>query len=303
MEVGIMKKKRLITQKTAPYFFCAPFLISFFLFLLYPMINMVYTSFHKLEGISKYRYVGLANYERLLSDTHIGAAVINSLGFTVGIIVVNVALALFLAVVLNNKLTPCRNVFRTAIYIPALTSIIVAGIFFRLFFGSNVDTPLNLAMRFFGAQPKEWLYDTAFTGIVALVFTSTWRWLGTNILYFLSALQTIPPELYDAAYVDGASAWQRFRHVTLPGVKPILIFVVTILTYGGLRMFGESYVLWPNSKTPGDIGLTIVLYIYRTAFGQFDMGYASAMSVALFGFLMILNVVYIKFFRIGKKEG
>ena len=189
-----MKKKRLITQKTAPYFFCAPFLISFFLFLLYPMISMVYTSFHKLEGISKYRYVGLSNYERLLTDPHIGAAIRNSLGFTVGIILVNVVLALLLAVLLNNRLTPCRNVFRTAIYIPALTSIIVAGIFFRLFFGSNVDTPLNLLMRFFGAEPKEWLYDTALTGIVALVFTSTWRWLGTNILYFLSALQTIPPE-------------------------------------------------------------------------------------------------------------
>ena len=157
-------------------------------------------------------------------------------------------------------------------------------------------------MQFFGGTPKEWLYDTKLTGVIALVFTSTWRWLGTNILYFLSALQTISPELYDAAYVDGANAWQKFRYVTLPGVKPILIFVITILTYGGLRMFGESYVLWPNSKTPGDIGLTIVLYIYRTAFGQFDMGYASAMSVVLFAFLMILNGIFIKTFGIGRRE-
>ena len=158
-------------------------------------------------------------------------------------------------------------------------------------------------MQFFGSTPKEWLYDTKLTGVIALVFTSTWRWLGTNILYFLSALQTISPELYDAAYVDGANAWQKFRYVTLPGVKPILIFVITILTYGGLRMFGESYVLWPNSKTPGDIGLTIVLYIYRTAFGQFDMGYASAMSVVLFAFLMILNGIFIKSFGIGRRGG
>lgn len=157
-------------------------------------------------------------------------------------------------------------------------------------------------MSFFGGEPRQWLYDTKITGIITLVVTSTWRWLGTNVLYFLSALQTIPQDLYDAAYVDGANAKQRFRYVTLPGVKPILIFVVTILTYGGLRMFGESYVLWPNSSTPGDIGLTIVLYIYRTAFGQFDMGYASAMSVVLFAALMVLNAIYIKFFGIGKKE-
>ncbi|MDR1765331.1 MAG: sugar ABC transporter permease [Lachnospiraceae bacterium] len=202
-------------------------------------------------------------------------------------------------VLLNNKLTPLRNVFRSMIYIPALTSIIVAGIYFRLFFAGGSDTPVNTLMGFLGLPAREWLFDTKITRILALVFTSTWRWLGMNILYFLSALQTIPPELYDAAYVDGASAWQRFRHITLPGVKPILIFVTTILTYGGLRMFGESYVLWPRSKTPGDIGVTIVLYIYRNAFGYFDMGYASAMSVVLFVCLMVVNFIFIKSFGIG----
>ena len=297
-----MKKRRLITQKSAPYIFCLPFIITFIIFLVYPMLNMIYTSVHKMQGVSTYQFVGADNYTRLLSDAHILTAIANSIGFTVGIVIINTTLPLFLAILLNNKLTPVRNIFRSAIYIPALTSIVVAGIFFRLFFGSNDDTPLNLAMQFFGGTPKEWLYDTKLTGVIALVFTSTWRWLGTNILYFLSALQTISPELYDAAYVDGAKAWQKFRYVTLPGVKPILIFVITILTYGGLRMFGESYVLWPNSKTPGDIGLTIVLYIYRTAFGQFDMGYASAMSVVLFAFLMILNGIFIKTFGIGRRE-
>lgn len=297
-----MKKRRLITQKSAPYIFCLPFIITFIIFLVYPMLNMIYTSVHKMQGVSTYQFVGADNYTRLLSDAHILMAIANSIGFTVGIVIINTTLPLFLAILLNNKLTPVRNIFRSAIYIPALTSIVVAGIFFRLFFGSNDDTPLNLAMQFFGGTPKEWLYDTKLTGVIALVFTSTWRWLGTNILYFLSALQTISPELYDAAYVDGANAWQKFRYVTLPGVKPILIFVITILTYGGLRMFGESYVLWPNSKTPGDIGLTIVLYIYRTAFGQFDMGYASAMSVVLFAFLMILNGIFIKTFGIGRRE-
>ena len=297
-----MKKRRLITQKSAPYIFCLPYIITFIIFLVYPMLNMLYTSVHKMQGVSTYQFVGADNYTRLLSDAHILTAIANSIGFTVGIVIINTTLPLFLAILLNNKLTPVRNIFRSAIYIPALTSIVVAGIFFRLFFGSNDDTPLNLAMQFFGGTPKEWLYDTKLTGVIALVFTSTWRWLGTNILYFLSALQTISPELYDAAYVDGANAWQKFRYVTLPGVKPILIFVITILTYGGLRMFGESYVLWPNSKTPGDIGLTIVLYIYRTAFGQFDMGYASAMSVVLFAFLMILNGIFIKTFGIGRRE-
>ncbi len=297
-----MKRKTLITKRNAPYIFCAPFIISFLLFMLYPMADMIYTSLLKLEGINNYTFVGLDNYIRLLDDSHIVAAIINSLGFTLGIIIINVPLALILAVILNNKLTPLRNVFRSALYLPALTSIIVAGIYFRLFFAGNADTPINSVMQTLGFLPREWLFDNQLTGIIALVLTSTWRWLGTNLLYFLSALQTIPQELYDAAKVDGASPFQRFWHVTLPGVKPILIFVTTILTYGGLRMFGESYVLWPRSKTPGDIGMTIVLYIYRNAFGQFDMGYASAIAVALFAFLMLINLIYIRAFKIGRRD-
>jgi len=293
-------RKRIINQKTAPYIFCIPFLISFTVFLAYPMINMVYTSFFKFEGIGEYKFVKMDNYYRLLTDPHIKPAVLNSINFTVGIIVVNIVLALFLAILLNNKLTPFKNIFRSAIYIPALISIVVAGIFFRLFFSGNSDTPINSFLKFIGIGPREWLFNTKLTATIALVSTSTWRWLGTNVLYFLAALQTISPELYDAAHVDGASVFQRFRYITLPGVKPILIFMTTVLTYGGLRMFGESYVLWTRYTPPGDIGLTIVRHIYQTAFGYFDMGYASTMSVVFFACLMVLNAVYIKAFGVGK---
>ncbi len=290
---------KMITKRTAPYFFCAPFIIAFMVFMLYPMLDMIYRSFYKLEGIFSYRFVGMDNYERVLTDPHIKNAIWTTLGFTIGIVIVNITVPLLLAMVLNQKLTPYRNMFRSAFYIPALTSVIVAGIFFRLFLAGNPDTPLNVLMQFFNKEAKNWLFDSKVTGIIVLVLTSTWRWLGLNILYFLSALQTISKELYDAAHVDGANALQRFRNVTLPGIKPILIFVTTILTYGGLRSFGESYVLWANGNTPGDIGLTIVLYIYRTAFGHFDMGYASAMSVIFFVVLMILNFAYIKSMGIG----
>jgi arabinosaccharide transport system permease protein len=298
-----MKNRSLITPSNAPYIFLAPFVISFLVFLLYPILDMIRVSFLTSEGISSYTFVGWENYRRTLEDSHLKTAVLNSIGFTIGIIVVNVSLALFLAVLLNNRLTLLRNIFRSAIYIPALTSIVVAGIFFRLFFAESPETPLNGLLMFFGLEPKRWLFDSHITGIVMLVVTSTWRWLGLNVLYFLSALQTISPELYDAAKVDGASATQRFRHITLPGVKPILIFLVTTLTSGGLRMFGESYVLWAGrGAPPGDIGLTIVLYIYRSAFAYFDRGYASAMSCIMFIFLMIINFIFIKSFGIGGEE-
>lgn len=289
-------------MRVAPYLFTLPFVVSFCLFFLYPMAHMFVMSFQQLEGISDITFVGAKNYLRLISDARVGASMLNSVLFTLGIVLLNVTLGLLLAVVLNNKSTPARNVFRSALYLPALTSIVVAGIFFRLFFGSGETTPLNRFVALLGMEPKAWLFDTVPTGIFVLVVTSTWRWLGTNIIYFLCGLQSIPVELYEAADIDGANACQKLLHVTIPGLKPILIFVVTVLTYGGLRMFGESYVLWGNGSTPGDVGLTFVLYIYRHAFLRFNTGYAAAMSSVLFALLIVLNLIYIRVLKIGARE-
>lgn len=267
------------------------------------MIDMFIMSFQKIEGLNSSVFIGLDNYKRLFNDSHLSMAVSNSILFTVGILVINVVLGVLLAVALNNRKTPLHNLFRSALFLPSLTSIIVAGIFFRLFFAGGAQTPLNSLMAFFHLPVREWLFDTKNAGLVALVITSTWRWLGINTMYFICGLQSISDELYEAASIDGANAVKRFWYITIPGLKPMLIFVITTLTYGGLRMFGESYVLWTNGSTPGDIGLTIVLYIYKTAFTQFDNGYASALSVILFICLIIINFIYIKLLRIGEKEG
>ena len=297
-----ISRRRYNTVHFMPYVFISPFIISFFVFFLYPIIHMIQMSFQRIEGISDVTFVGLNNFSRLLIDSHARSALLNSAYFTVFIVVINVSLGVLLAIMLNNRKTPLRNGFRSAIYLPALTSIIVAGIFFRLFFGGGESTPLNQFMIFFGFEPKKWLYDNIATGIFILVVTSTWRWLGTNVIYFLCGLQSIPEELYEAADIDGASPLQRLFHVTIPGLKPILIFVITVVTYGGLRMFGESFVMWTNGSTPGDVGLTMVLYIYKTAFTRFNTGYASAMSVTLFILLILINLLYIKVLRIGKQE-
>lgn len=297
------KSKHFNTVKKAPYLFTLPFIISFVLFFLYPVIFMFVMSFQKIESLNSWSFVGFDNYRRLPSDINIKPAVANSILFTIGILIVNVTLGVLIAVGLNNKKTLFRNAFRSAIYLPALTSIVVAGIFFRLFFAGGDDTPLNKLMTILHLPTREWLYDTQLAGIFALVVTATWRWLGTNTLYFLCGLQSIPDELFETAEIDGANSFQKFWNIIIPGLKPILIFVSTTMVYGGLRMFGESYVLWPRGTTPGGIGVTIVLYIYKTAFTSFDFGYASAISVLLFIFLIILNMLFIKFLGIGKQEG
>lgn len=300
---GQKKQRYFNVVKKAPYFFTLPFIISFILFFLYPVIYMFIMSFQRIEGIDAGFFVGLDNYRRVSTDINIGAAVLNSILFTIGILIINVTLGVLIAVGLNNKKTLFRNGFRSAIYLPALTSIVVAGIYFRLFFAGGETTPLNRLMTILNLPTREWLFDTKLAGIFALVITSTWRWLGTNTLYFLCGLQSIPDDLFEAADIDGANPFQKFWNIIIPGLKPILIFVITTMTYGGLRMFGESYVLWPAGSTPGGIGLTIVLYIYKTAFSHFDFGYASALSVLLFIFLIIINMLFIRFLGIGKQEG
>jgi len=297
-----LKGIKIDNRKIAPYLFNFPFILSFLLFFIYPMIYMFVMSFQRLEGIDKVKFIGFDNYKRIFTDTHLGTAFANSFLFTIGILIINVVLGVLLAVALNSKKTPLRNFFRSSIYLPALTSIIVAGIYFRLFFGSGEQTPLNTLMRLLNLPAKQWLFNTKLSGIIALVIMSSWRWLGTNTVYFLCGLQSIPDELFEAASIDGANAVQRFWNVVVPGLKPIFVFVITVLTYGGLRMFGESFVLWTNGDTPGDIGLTIVLYIYKTAFNQFDTGYASALSVILFIGLVLINLMYVRFLGIGSKE-
>ncbi|MBQ3705744.1 MAG: sugar ABC transporter permease [Clostridia bacterium] len=298
---GAAERHGINTMRIAPYLFTLPFVISFCLFFAYPLGYMVMMSLENIEGISSVTFVGMKNYVRLFGDARVMNAVRNSVMFTAGILVLNVVLALLLAVVLNNRQTPLRNMFRSALYLPALTSIIVAGIYFRLFFGSGDRTPLNSVMSFLGFGPKAWLFDTVYTGVFALVITSTWRWLGTNLIYFLCGLQSIPQELYEAAEIDGAGPLQRLIYVTIPGLRPMIVFVVTVLTYGGLRMFGESYVLWTNGNTPNNIGITIVLYIYKTAFARYQTGYAAAMSTLLFVVLFFINLLYIRFLKIGKE--
>ena len=302
MKTIALKKHGMNNIKRAPYLFALPFVLSFLLFFLYPMADMFIMSFQKIEGINSAVFTGLANYRRLFQDPHLSAAVSDSILFTIGILVINVVLGVLLAVAMDNKKTPLRNGFRSALFLPSLTSIIVAGIYFRLFFGGGAQTPLNSLMIFLHLPVREWLYNTKNAGLVALVTTSTWRWLGINTMYFICGLQSIPQDLYEAADIDGANAVQKFWNITIPGLKPMLIFVITTLTYGGLRMFGESYVLWINGSTPGDIGLTTVLYIYKTAFTQFDSGYASALSVLLFICLVLINLIYVKLLKIGKKE-
>lgn len=295
-----VKKFSFNSQKLVPYLFVAPFVISFLLVYLYPFFHTIVMSFQKISGFNDVSFIGLENYRRLWNE-HFLNAITTTSSYTFWTIMVLIPLPLLLAVLLNNKNTKFSNFFRAALFIPALTSVIVAGIFFRYSFGEQTTTLMNAIIGFFGMKPRVWLQEKG-PAMFALVVLCTWRWLGVNIVYFLSGLQGIPEELYEAAEIDGANAWNRFCHITLPGLKPVIIYVITISVYGGYAMFAESYAYW-RTATPGDIGLTIVTYIYQMGFNNFDMGFASTIGIILFLIVMVVNLLQLTLFGFFKRGG
>ncbi|MET1030191.1 carbohydrate ABC transporter permease, partial [Domibacillus tundrae] len=190
---------------------------------------------------------------------------------------------------LNSKFVRFSNVFRASLFIPALTSTIVAGVVFRLMFGESEASLANTVVGFFGIEPLEWKFGAA-TGMFLMVLLATWKWLGVNILYFMAGLANVPRELYEAAEMDGAGIIHKFRHITLPMLKPITVYVVTITIIAGFRMYEESYVFWPEGS-PGNIGLTIVGYIYQQGFRMNDLGFGAAIGVVLMLIIFIISIL------------
>ncbi|TCL76772.1 arabinosaccharide transport system permease protein [Hydrogenispora ethanolica] len=289
----------LNSPKAVPYFFVAPFVLSFLLFYLYPFIATIQMSFQRIAGFGDVTFIGWSNYGRLLNE-HFFNALRTTSQYTFWTILVLVPLPILLAVLVNHKRVRFTGFFKSALFIPALTSVIVAGIFFRYSFGEQATTLANAVTGLFGMKPITWLQIKG-PAMFALVLLCTWRWLGVNMVYFLSGLQGISQELYEAAEIDGAGAWDRFRCITLPGLKPVIIYVITISVYGGFSMFAESYAFW-KTATPGDIGMTIVSYIYQMGFNNFDMGFASAIGITLVILVMLVNLIQLTCFGFFKKD-
>jgi arabinosaccharide transport system permease protein len=289
----------LYSQSVAPYVFTLPFMLVFVIFFIYPLISTVIMSFQSvLPG--QVQFIGFENFTKL-SNAEFYHAVENSFLYTVLTLLVLIPIPMILAVFLNSKIMLGRNFFRSVFFIPALTSVVVAGTIFRLIFGEIPGALMNTIVGIFGHAPVKWLRIQS-TAYMAMVVLATWRWTGVNILYFLSGLQSIPNELYESASIDGASPMQKFRHITMPMLKPTTIYVLTISIYGGFAMFTESYMLFAGNRSPGGIGLTIVGFLYRQGWEQNNLGFGSAIGLSLLVAVMIINLIQLKFFGLFRKE-
>jgi len=299
-DTGHNSNKKVRMLDVAPYIFTAPFIIYFVIFFIYPIGQTFYQSLCQQVGFAPPQFAGFANYKLMFDDYFITACQ-NSAIYTFFTCLILIPLPLLLAALINSGFVIKPDLLKSAMFIPALTSVVMAGLFFKYAFSSNPDAIMNAFVRLLGIAPQGWLETRLTTWIVMVIFCC-WKWMGVNIVYYLSALQTIPKDLYEAAELDGANAWQRFRHITVPGVKPTIIYVLTISIYGGFSMFAEAFTLFNSARTPGDIGATIVSYIYAQGFNRNNFGLASAAGIVLLVGVMVINVIQLRFTNsLGKK--
>ena len=288
------------SQKLAPYVFISPFIIVFLLFFVYPVISTVMMSFQKVVP-GQTTFVGLDNFRNLLNSDFL-RAVTNSGIYTVITIAVLLPVPLILAVLLNSKKMVGKNIFRSVFFLTSLVSIVVAGFTFRLIFGEMPTALLNNIISNVGIEPVKWLGGPAqWTTFFALLMLCCWRWMGVNIIYYLSGLQGIPDELYESASLDGAGPLQKLRCITIPLLKPVTVYVLTISIYGGMAMFLESFMLFNGNRSPGGAGLTIVGYLYRLGWEQANIGYGSAIGLSMLVITLGINAILLKFTGLFKK--
>jgi len=278
--------------------FLSPWIVGFLVFTALPMAWSLWLSFTSYNALSgKGPFVGLANYQQLARDSRAWTALFNTAYFTVLFIPLSTMLALLLASLLN-RVGRASGFFRTAFYLPNITPAVAVGTLFILLL-ANPNGLVNQVLAFFGISGPSWLNDPAWVkpGIVLMMLWS----LGGTVIILFAALRNVPVELHEAAEMDGANAWQRFRNVTLPLISGALFFVVIVNTIASLQLFSEVYTIFGGQRqglVGGDAALFYVVYLFRVAFENFRMGYASALGWLLFVIIGIITVIQ---FRVSKR--
>lgn len=271
--------------------FVLPSIVLFLWLVLWPMINAFIMSLQKGKG-NMMEFAGFDNYLRLLDDPVFISSLKNTILYFVIQVPVMLVLALIVASILNNPKLKFRGFFRTAIFIPCVTSLVAYSLLFRSMFAedgfiNNVLMGLNLI-----DSPIPWLMDT-FWAKVVIILAITWRWTGYNMIFFLSSLQNIDSDIYQAAEIDGAGAWDKFWRITVPLLKPVILLTAIMSTSGTLQLFDE--VVNITSGGPNNSTMTISHYIYNLSFKYSpDFGYATAVSFVVFVLIAVLSLLQMK---------
>ncbi|TMR90262.1 sugar ABC transporter permease [Nonomuraea basaltis] len=278
------------------YLAISPYFVLFSVFMLFPIIFSLYLAFQKWDGLGEMEFVGLRNFAFLMKDDLFWRSLKN----TFLIWFMSTVPMLFLALVLANMLnTGIRftGFYRIAYFVPNVTSVVAIAIFFSSVFSSTDAGLINVIVGWLGGSSIPWLTNE-WTIKIVIATLICWQWTGYNAIIYLAGLQAVPTELYEAARIDGAGPVQAFFKITIPQLRPIILFTVVISTINGMQTFTEPQVIFSsnaannaNSGGPGSAGLTTILYFYREAFNFNDYGYGAAIAWSLFLIIMLFTVI------------
>jgi len=273
------------------YLFLLPTFTTFILFVLGPMVAAVGLSFYDynlLKWNASPKYIGLDNYQRLADSPRIIPIYESTIKIGANVVFFNIVLGLIIALLLDQKIPGIlRQIFRLTYFFPFVVSVSAVALIWSYLLNKDFGI-VNYYLGLLGVKRISWLRSSNWSWI-AVVITESWKSLGFNVLVFLGGLQTIPTEFYEAAEVDGANGWRRFRHITLPLLTPTIFFLVVIDTINAFQIFAQPFILTQGG--PGDSSRTVVMFIYEYGFRFFEMGYASTIALSLFVLILFLTIV------------
>ncbi len=292
---GVRYTLRRMRREWSAYVFLAPGLIIFSVFTVFALIFAFYLTFHEWNIIQPTKpFVGLRNYTDMFQDERYRRSVINTAYYTGGSVPITMAIGLLIALLLNQPIR-FRSIFRTMYFLPVVTPLVVTAILWKWLYNGDYGLfNYYLLKTHLIHNPLLWLSDKNLA-MPAVILMSIWGGVGFSMVIYLAGLQAIPEELYEAAKLDGAGAYARFRHITLPLLSPTTLFLLVMGVIGSFQIFTQIFVM--TSGGPVERTTTMVYYIYQSAFQFYDMGYASTLAFGLFALLFLVTLLQLRLYR------
>jgi len=284
----------------AGWLFATPALVVIGVFFLLPVLaafalSLTDFDLYALANLKNLRFIGLRNYTDVLATPLFWKSLLNTVYFVGVGVPLSIAASLGAALLLNSPLARCKGLFRTALFAPVVTTVVAVALIWRYLFHTRYGL-INWAIGQFGIAPIDWLGDPHFS-MPAIILFAVWKNFGYNMIILLAGLQSISPELYEAARIDGASAWRQFRHITLPSLQPVLLLVGIITMAGYFQLFAEPYVM--TRGDPLQSTYSVLYYMYEEGFMWWSLGRASAIAFLLFALIFMVTRVLLRLARRG----
>jgi multiple sugar transport system permease protein len=291
-----MEKKSFLqklNEQKISYLFIALPAIVFFIFQLAPVFISFFWSFTQYDVVHSPKFVGLENYKNILfNDPLFWTSIRNTVIYVLGVVPIGICFSLLLAVAIDQKIK-FKNFFKSIFFLPTVTAIVAVSVIWKWLYAGEKYGLINYFIMKFGFQPIDWLASPTWL-LPSIMIMSIWAGVGYNMIIFLAGLQTIPHVMYEAAEIDGAGFWKKFFHVTLPLLKPTIVFVTMMSFIFSFQVFEQVYIMTSGQGGIGGVlnsALTVVAYLYDRGFQKFQMGYASALAYIVFTMIFILTMI------------